>query len=268
MNEPGTDIEQPGTTDVVSQADIDAAATAAAAIQAATPQDRPTLPVVKLCQQLSKEVESGNAKSGEYVNTLTGRNYGETFSLVVAYPTIKGRFFGPKGESDSYAALGDVAPNSWPEQYRGLRFEDIPDAEEIYRVEHADDWGDGPPISTTLNFIGFSPDEPTIPVRLSLMRTSAPAGRKIDNILRWAFKSPWSNVVELSSVRKTNAEDKPYYVVNAVQGRETTPEEQGQAVKLFQIVQDNVQGLQLVGDGADPKPAAAPPADTGGLAVS
>lgn len=268
MTEPGTEVEQRAA---LSPAELQAAEAEAAAITAATPS-KPTLPVVKLAQQLTKEVESGDAKAGQFLNTLTGRNYGDSLSLVVAYPTVRGRFFAEKKGGQSYATLAEVAPPQWPEQYAGRRFDELADAEEVYRVEHEQDWGDGPPISTTLNFIGFTPDDPTIPLRLSLMRTAMPAARKIDNILRWAVKAPWHNVIELTTQRKTNADEQPYYVPVATQGRETTPEEQSAAVELFTIIRNNLGEVTLVGDadeGAEAKAAKRASAEkSDGLAVA
>src|SRR5687767_4311614 len=79
------------------------------------------LPQVRLAQGLSKAVQEGDAKAGEFVNTLTGENYGTGFGLVIV-DYFKGRFYSPKGDDRSYVAIGDVAPDSWPEEYRGKHF--------------------------------------------------------------------------------------------------------------------------------------------------
>jgi len=209
--------------------------------------ERVQLPMLKVTQQTSKEVTNDNLDRGVFVNTLTGADYGNAVGLVIA-DTAKGRFY--SDDDNTFVAQGtDIVPNNWPEQWVGQRFDELPEAEETYKARaNAGDieWGKGPAIRTTYNYIGFIADDPDVPVRLSLQRTSKPAADKINTILRFALKSPWSNVIDLATAEKRDSQDRPYWVVRASQGRKTTDEERQQAVTLFQQIRS--QGAELTGE--------------------
>lgn len=240
-----TEIEK--ADEAALQTADDAAAGVLGALQEDT--DDLVLPVLKVTQQLSNEVESGDAESGQFVNSLTGDNYGDAVELIVC-GYFKGRLLAPRDADQVYVAQGDVAPQSWPEEFAGRRFDEIEEAEELTR-ERANAPGgvwEPPLIQTTHNYIGLLPDAPDLPVRLSLKSTSVPAHRKIKTLLTFAPGGrAWANVIKLGTARKTNKANKPYFVVEAARGRETTPEEQQAAVKLAVQFQSTTQA-KLVGE--------------------
>lgn len=209
-----------------------------------------TLPLIALAQASSKVVKAGTREAGHYLNSLTGVDYGEAVELVVCYIT-KGRFFSDRKSGETYVAFGDVVPGNWPDKYAGQRFDELPDAEETYRERvNAEEieWEKGPPIQTTRNFVGFVPEQPSVPVRLSLKSTSTPAARKIKAILDWSQNAPWHNTIALGRRQESNARDEEYFVVTAEQGRETTPEERANAINMFQEIERALGNLNLVGD--------------------
>jgi hypothetical protein len=245
-----TEIEAAGSTELAENE----AALAASALGAVRREDL-VLPVLQVTQALSKAVQRGDAEQGHFLNSLTGEDYGsETELVVVAY--FLGRFYNDKETGRTYVAAGDTAPSTWPEKYAGLKFTDIPDAEESYKVwanQPGNEWGRGPAISTTHNFVGFRPDEPEVPLRLSLMRTSAPAGRKLLTLLQFA-PTPWAVTYELSLSQQTDKQQRPFYVVNVARGRQTTAEERQNAVTMSRAVQES--SVKFAGDeGLDEKPA-------------
>jgi hypothetical protein len=232
--------------------------------------DAPTLPLISVVQGLSKAHTQRDVPTGNFVNTLTDKDYGNELGLVVVYATV-GRFLpGQKSpDGNTYVAFGDTAPSNWPEAYAGTRFDAIPDAEETWREAanaEGGSWGSGPPIQTTKNFIGFVVEDPEIPVRLSLKSTSMPAARKIEALLRWTFKAPWHNVIDLTTRATENSQGQPYHVVQATQGRPTTDEEQAAGVQLHQLISGALGSLRLVGD-AEAVAKARPERDPDALSV-
>jgi hypothetical protein len=232
-------------------ADVDEAAVAAAGLAGLHDQSEDlVLPILKLTQQLSKEVTDEVANSGEFVNSLTGDNYGSDVELIiVAY--FKGRFFAPKGEDQTYVARGEVAPSNWPDEYSGRRFDEIEDAEEQHKARANAEGGvwEPPLIQTTHNYIGLLPDAPDLPVRLSLKSSSTQAHRKIATLLRFAPGGrPWATVFKLRAVKRSKG-NQSFYVVEAERGRETTPEEQQLAVNLATDYQRAAGSVKLVGEG-------------------
>lgn len=216
--------------------------------------EQPVLPLINLSQGLSKVVQEGEVPIGHWFNALTGHDYGEKLEIIVAFKT-KGRFYSDD-EAGSFVAFGDVAPANWPERFAGRRFDELPDAEETYkeRVNREEiEWGKGPPIQTTWNFVGFVPGEDQ-PVRLSFKSTARAAARKIHSITDWA-PSLWANVVNLSVRKTTNKRDQDYYVPVAAQGRSTEPEERQRAVALAQTIKGAFDRLQFVGDTDERKEA-------------
>lgn len=211
--------------------------------------EQPVLPLINLSQGLSKVVQEGEVPIGHYFNALTGYDYGDSLEFVVAYKT-KGRFYSDE-EAGTFVAFGEVAPNNWPERFAGKRFDELPEAEEVHsaRANDPDDsfeWGKGPAIQTTWNFVGFVPGEDQ-PVRFSFKSTAKAAAKKIHSITDWA-PSLWANVVKLSVRKTTNKRDQDYYVPVAAQGRATEPEERQRAITLAQTIQGAFDRLQFVGD--------------------
>lgn len=226
------------------------------------------LPVVKLAQSLTKEVTEGTVKPGQFVNSLTGTVYGTGFEFIIA-AYFKGRFYATKDESFFTNAL--VIPDHWDHPDAGKPFTESDDAEERYvAAVNAElrEWGSGPPIQTTHNYVGYvvgqEDDElGVIPVRLSLMKSSSKTARSLNTLLRLA-KDPTKRIFNISSESK-NGPKGTYFIVAASQGRLAEPEEQAAAVAL---AQDYLHAqVQLTGDGdAEQKPEK--PEPTGGLDVA
>lgn len=201
------------------------------------------LPVISITQQLSKAVTDKKVESGHFYNSVTGTDYGDEIEFVIVRYG-KGRFYVHNRDKDderTYVANGPVAPDSWPEEYAGQNFADIPDAEEQWKARANDEnddheWGHGPPIVTTHNYVGFVIDEPGLPGRIGLSRTSAPAAKKINTILKFSGRSPWASSIKLSLVERT-VRNKPFFVVQATQGSQNSPEIGDSAKNLAQAIQ-------------------------------
>lgn len=211
------------------------------------------LPRLKVGQQGTTEVADGKAKSGDFINSVTGKSYGDETEFITVY-YYKGRLFADDASGQTYSAHDqDVAPDNWPDQFAGKPFKDIPEAEEQHkaRANDPDDdfqWGSGPEIQTTHNFIGFIPGE-ALPVRLSLKGTSTPAADKIKTLMNFAGKSPWASSVKLAT--KLKGDKQPYYVVTATLGEQSTPDLIAQAQDLAQQVQDAEKITSADGDEDD-----------------
>ena len=106
------------------------------------------LPAIKLTQSLTQEVQDGDVSPGVYINSLTKHEDGDDVPFVVC-GIYKGRFY--SDDTGTYVARGDVAPDNWPEEYRGQQFTDIPDAEEQWKAQAnaGGEWGSGPPIHSS-----------------------------------------------------------------------------------------------------------------------
>jgi hypothetical protein len=231
------------------------------------------LPVIQITQQLSRPVTDGKVASGHFFNSVTGRDYGDEIEFVIVRYG-KGRFYVHNRDEDderTYVANGPVAPDTWPEQYAGQNFADIPEAEEQWKERSNAgeiEWGKGPPIVTTHNFVGFALDEPGQPARIGLSRTSAPAAKKILTAMRFSRRSPWASSFKLSLKERT-VRDKPFYVVQAEQGDQTESEIGDSAKELAAAIQE-AGAFALNGEeveDADKTKAAKPETPAGGVAV-
>lgn len=228
-------------------------------------QEELALPIVQLTQQLSNAVTNGEVDSGHYYNALTGEDYGTEIDFVPVH-YFRGRFLTQDGQT--FVATGDTAPSNWPEEYAGRPFADIPDAEETYREDVNNgvrEWGQGPPISTTYNYVGFRVEEPDIPIRISLMRSSAPTARKITTLLRLE-RSNWDRVLGLSAQKRENKQNQPYFVHQVKRGPSTTDEQKQAAITMATAIQ-RAGGGQLQGDDAASEKPSKPKDEEGALNV-
>lgn len=268
--EPSTDVATTAKAGEVAEiSDIEAALIADN--QASLDAADLVIPMLKVGQPLTDEVSSGDASPGEFINALTREGLGNKIEFVVA-GYAKGRFrpSGGPGERVKVAYNTNTVP--WTDDpFNGLPFSEHPDAEEKWRERSNAgeiEWGDGPPIRTTYNFTGYivsdGEDEP-IPVRLSLMRTNAPAARKWATILNAVLRGRyWDSVFEVST-EQTKGERGNYYTVTVKQARKTTPEEKQRAVELAVILKN--QTVRVAGEDAlEEKPGAQPEA-AGGIEV-
>lgn len=197
------------------------------------------VPVLKVCQSLTAEVVEGDAKPGDFINSLTQENFGSEIEVVIA-AYQKGRFYSDKETGRSYAAIGTVAPDNWPEEYAGRAFSEIDDAEERFReLVNAEkiEWGTGPKISTTHNFLGYVVGS-DVPIRLSLMRTNNSAARKLKTMLRFAA-APWDQTFVLKTEAQRSSRNEPYQSVAVKQGNKTTAEQREMAVAIALAVKSN-----------------------------
>lgn len=229
------------------------------------------LPALKLTQSLTAEVQDGDIEQGHFLNSLTGEDHGAEVEVVIS-SLFTGYFYSDRETNQSYVAQGDVAPSTWPEEYAGQAFADIPDAEPQYKAAvnaGEKDWGKGPPISTTYNFVGrvIGDDGAAgLPVRISLMRTGKKAADKLKTLI-WAARAPWDRTFVLKAVKKV-ANDRPYYAFDVAQGGITPSDYRQAAVTLAQEFQTAAAtgDVKLAGDEA---PAAKPaPKASGGLDVT
>jgi hypothetical protein len=212
-------------------------------------QEELVLPMVQLTQQLSGAVTDGEVDSGHYYNALTGEDYGDAIALVVVH-YYKGRFLEQDGKT--FVAHGPTAPSNWPEEYAGQEFTSIPDAEETFREDannNVREWGSGPPIRTTYNYVGFRPEEPDVPIRLSLMRTSAPAAKKINTLLRFEAQN-WDRVIDLKAEERSDKRGRQFFVHTIKRGRPTQSEERQKAIDFALAIQ-RAGGGTPVGDEAE-----------------
>lgn len=207
------------------------------------------LPILKLTQALSKEVQNGDAKPGELVNSLTGENYGDEVELVVC-EFFKGRFYATE-DGKVYVAQSEVIPDSWDHADSGKRFDESLDAEEQWKARSNSGeiaWGKGPPIATTFNYVAFIPGEDA-PLRVSLMKSETPAARKLNTQISMA-QAPWDYVFRVAVKGEVNSRQQAYHVREITRGRKTTPEERQSAVQLATQFAEAAarSGVALVGE--------------------
>lgn len=197
------------------------------------------VPRLKIGQALTDEVKEGDARPGDLIHSLTGEVYGSAVELVIVQ-AFKGRALREKGQFYS-ANNTPVVPDNWPERYRGLHFVDVPDAEEQFKARaNAGDveWGSGPPIYTTHNFVGLvlrDGELEDFPVRVSLSRGSAKEGKNWVTMLKIA-RAPWDLVFELSTQEARSRNNDDFFKAKVKQLRKTTPEERQAALEVAQLI--------------------------------
>jgi hypothetical protein len=238
-----TGVEIEGMTD----ADIEALN---AGIVGQVKQEDISLPLVRLAQGLSNSVEDGIARAGEFVNSLTDENYGSEFEFVCGY-FFYGKAFADKDKNFFGATAGDIIPASWPHKDAGKPFAQSDDFEDNFKrmVDNGErEWGSGPPISTTYNFVGYRPGEHGIPLRLSFMRSSAPAGQKILTLFKLS-RAMWSQPFVVSSTRG-ESDKGTYYVAQVSQAKTPTdPVDVKAAIELARNLSNaDAASFDLAGD--------------------
>lgn len=258
-----TELDTAPGTDVALTPEAEAAL-AAGAVGAVDSSDI-VIPQLKLLQGQSREVEAGKGEPGEFLNSLIGENLGTEISFVVA-GSFKGRFWQDSdGDGRGYGTgeVGPADPIPWQAHPEfGVPFGQASDAEEAYRQAVQDgekEWGRGPGISTTYNFIGFVPDDGVaVPVRLSLMRTAVPAARTLLTFITRLSRTPWDSVYRISSIRREKGRYQ-FFIPEIAREREATPEERQEAVRLAQQLQAGaVKYDEAEHDAPGEKPAPAP----------
>lgn len=239
-------------------------------------------PILKLAQPLTREVQEEEAEAGEFIDTLTGESLGTKVEFIVAF-YHKGRAARDNDSGRYFVGPHDTIPAHWAdlvgEEFVGTPFSEYPDAEEQYkaRVNRGEiEWGKGPLISTTYNYVGLvyppqAEDEDEAPearpVKLALTRRSnRQAIDKIGSLKRMTLRNRpfWDKVFEFTTSRKVFGNNAAY-VVNVKLTRDTEPEERTLASELAQaVVGGRVQSNE---DKAEAGSAPVEPESKGGLEV-
>jgi hypothetical protein len=240
-----------------------------------------SVPILKIGQPLTREVQNEQAEAGEFINTLSGEGLGTKVEFVAAYYQ-KGRFAADRESGRAYVAFGSTIPAHWADlvgdEFVDTPFDEYPDAEEMYkeRVNRKEiPWGKGPLVSTTHNYTGLvipaavegddEVPEPQ-PVRLSLQRTNVPAHRRIRQLHRSLGRSKnlWDIVFELGTEKKTFDRGASHLLTVKI-GRQPTAEERAAAAELAVFTAAGRVSDNSASDSATDKPVE--PDAQGGLAV-
>lgn len=246
--------------------------------------DQVQTPILKIGQSLTREVQDGEADPGDFIDTLAGESLGTKVEFIVAAYN-KGRSARQPKTGRFFTTLNyDVIPETWAdlvgEQFVGTRFDEHPDAEETFKREVNDknsdrEWGSGPLISTTYNYTGFVVVPPVEgdedgeaelrPVRLGLTRSNKKAADRINTLRRTLLrgKPSYDKVFELETEKK-QFNSGPAYIIKANLGRETTPEEREEALRLGQAA---MSGRVAANDDAAADTAATPATPEGAVAI-
>lgn len=199
------------------------------------------LPLVTLQQGQSASVKAGDAEDGDYYNYLTGESLGSEFEFVIV-DIYKGRLWTddsvtPKRTYSAHKGQ-NVVPESWEgHPDKGKPWGEVEGTEEWLRREvnaGNREWGRGPEITTTYNFVGFDPNEPEFPFRLSLKRSSAPSAKRLISMVRTS-KAPWFKVYKIGSSEFTTP-DGTAQSASVSRLRNTTDEERAVALDYHQQI--------------------------------
>jgi len=249
----GTEVEKKDSAEVVaghSAAELDQLA---AEIKSKTKQSDIVLPLNRMVQPMSKAAEDGAAKPGDFVNSLTGENYGSEIEFIVA-----GHFYGvsySNRDEDFFAAIpGDAntrIPSSWPHPDAGKLFGESDAFEdrfkELVNSGVIEEWGDGPDFSITYNFVGYRKGDHAMPERVSLMKTSSPAAKKLLS-LTGLDRFPWGHRYKIST-RKVEENGNRYWVADVVRGEATEPDDLEAIVPLaVELHRASEQDIVFEGD--------------------
>lgn len=211
------------------------------------------VPILKVCQPLTKEVSAHDAEPGDFLNTLTGLSLGDKIGFIPAF-FQKGRSLavkdGPHKGRYFVSIAQDTIPEQWAdglgEEWVGQPFTEHPQSEERYKewvnADEKNEWGSGPKISTTYNYTGLAlvsvllddDDEEIVslqPGRITFQRSTKKAHDKINSITRSILRAPWDMVFDLSTKEETFGRNVSHIVVVKM-GRETTALEKAKASEL------------------------------------
>lgn len=239
---------------------------------AVAPEDL-KIPMLKIGQALTAEVQQGDAAPGEFINSLTGEGVGREVTFIVSR-LEKGRFLhGDRSKGERARKVFGAKNVPWNDDpFYGRPFSEHPEAEETYkkRVNAGEiDWGKGPKISTTYDFTGYvvsglEEGEEPIPVCLSLKRGDTNAAKKwmmiLDVILKRRY---WDSLFSLSTDQRESGGNK-YYGITIRQSGKPSAEQKLAAVQLADALR--TQTVQIVGEDDDAATAPEPDA-RGGMDV-
>jgi len=163
------------------------------------------IPRLKIAQALTEEVQEGEAKQGQIINSLTGEILADKEKEVLFTPLIFGKsriFFerpngvkciaknGMEGQGDPGGTCADCPYSKWTKD------------EKDKNVQLC---------SELLNFVSIINE---VPIMVSFMKTGFKAGKKLYNLIAsQAMKgnSPWFNKYSISTKFKTG-DDGSYYI--------------------------------------------------------
>lgn len=185
------------------------------------------VPILKLVQGTTKGVPEGTPL-GHFLNALTMETYAPPIEFTIA-AFKKGRFGTDEDDNIIASGFGKTAED-------GTLWQDHPLAEEQWKAavnRGEKEWGSGPPISTTYNFFGLIAGS-DVPVRFSMMRTAAPAAKKLLTMVQF-LPALWDVQFNIGTKLVEGGRNK-YYVPVIEQGAKSTPEQRQAAVKLAQAV--------------------------------
>jgi hypothetical protein len=216
------------------------------------------VPMLKVGQKLTKEVDNGNAEEGEFINTLLGEGVGTKIGFIIV-DHHKGRAAQDKKLKRYFVSDDfDHIPESWApfvgDQFVGTRFDEHPDADEVFKAEvndpdHPREWGQGSLIKTTHIYTGYavvSAEEGSDqefelqPVRLSIKITNKDNKATVSAInslkkMKLRNQPFWARLFELSTERKSYGGGDAY-AINVKLGRATTDAEREEAMGLYHAV--------------------------------
>lgn len=263
---PSTDLEPTGSTDIgeaESLEQLEARAGAAAKRNlAGAKRITPRLYVV----QGTTKNPPADAKPGDFVNSITGQVYGPKIEFLVGHYET-GRFYGPRDAKgnptgEAFVAGPDtIVPGNWPENFRGRVFAELPEAKERFQQlvndGTIDEWGSGPPIQTTHNYVGVvidpAPSGEQIPVRLSLKSSDEREAKQLNTLIT-APVHPWDNALALYTERKQFDQGAAFVIRDEGYGAEPENDDRRRAAEIALYAE---QG-NLVSAGDDKAEAQAP----------
>lgn len=237
-----------------------------------------TLPALKVGNGTSSDLGE-DVSVGDLYNSVTQENFGKEVELVVC-GLFEGYFLSVNDGEEAFSAPASAVtvPSNWPEEYAGKRFDELPDTEENYKArlnDESDDslteWGEGPPISTSHNFVVINAREPGIPMRLSLMRSNTKTASKLYTLIAGG-RVPWDKTVVIEAEERQRGNSKTKYYGFAVRmGSQVDGELRQEAVRTAQAFQaaEAAGKVELAGDEGDQSapPPSKPAAREGGLGV-
>ena len=192
------------------------------------------MPRVKVVQAMSQEAQDGKAKQGEFWNTLTGENYGESLRFIPLLP-FKHRIFILRDERrkdvETFASSKGLVitfSEGTGLKCRSLDFyQGIGEPGMECNACPLKDWMDGgipPYCSETYNLAAMT--ELGDLIILSFSKSAAKVGKQAFSMLRLARgggAAPWVNIYEAETSKRSN--ERGTFAVPAVRKVGETPPE-------------------------------------------
>jgi hypothetical protein len=234
------------------------------------------VPILKATQGLTQEVKDGDAEEGQFLNSLTGEQYGSTIEFVGAY-YVAGHQTRHKG--NLYTTTSPTIPENWaqskggpvPDEFTGQPFSEYHDSEEQFRKDVNEghrEWGSGPPISIAHNYTGYvipplaegEEERAPEPVRLTLVRSQAKAHNKINSLRQVALRGkPLYDRILVLSLVLTEYGEGSAYAIKVKLGGPTPTDLRLDALQLAEAVQSG--RVKDNAEAADDTPEEAAPAE-------